>query len=44
MVMKGGHVVEYGKREDVIRNPQDDYTKQLLKAVPVIGGKTYYEQ
>ena len=44
MVMKGGHVVEYGKREDVIRNPQDDYTKQLLRAVPVIGGKTYYEQ
>lgn len=44
MVMKGGHVVEYGKREDVIGNPQDDYTKQLLRAVPVIGGKTYYEQ
>ena len=44
MVMKGGHVVEYGKREDVIANPQDDYTKQLLRAVPVIGGKTYYEQ
>lgn len=42
--MKGGHVVEYGKREDVIANPQDDYTKQLLRAVPVIGGKTYYEQ
>ena len=44
MVMKGGHVVEYGKREDVIGNPQDEYTKQLLKAVPVIGGTTYYEQ
>ena len=44
MVMKGGHVVEYGKREDVIANPQDEYTKQLLKAVPVIGGTTYYEQ
>ena len=44
MVMKGGHVVEYGKREDVIANPQDEYTKQLLNAVPVIGGTTYYEQ
>ncbi len=43
MVMQGGHVVEYGPREEVIRNPQAEYTKQLLRAVPVIGGECYYE-
>lgn len=42
MVMQGGKVVEYGKREDVIGNPQHEYTKQLLRAVPIIGGKCYY--
>ena len=42
MVMQGGKVVEYGKREDVIGNPQHEYTKQLLGAVPIIGGKCYY--
>lgn len=44
MVMQGGKVVEYGKREDVIGNPQHEYTKQLLRAVPVIGGKCYYDE
>lgn len=42
MVMKNGHVVEAGPREAVIGNPQHEYTKQLLAAVPVIGGKCYY--
>ncbi|MCD7975238.1 MAG: ABC transporter ATP-binding protein [Phascolarctobacterium sp.] len=41
MVMKGGRVVEGGKREDVIGNPKDDHTKQLLRAVPVIGAERY---
>lgn len=44
MVMKGGHVVESGKREDIIGNPQHEYTKQLLAAVPVLGDKHYYER
>ena len=43
MVMQGGKVVESGRREDIISNPQHEYTKQLLRAVPVIGGKCYYE-
>ena len=43
MVMQGGHVVEYGPREEVISNPKAEYTKQLLKAVPVIGGECYYD-
>ena len=41
MVMKQGAVVEYGPAEEVIRNPQAEYTKQLLNAVPEIGGKRY---
>lgn len=43
MVMQGGKVVESGLREDIISNPQHEYTKKLLRAVPVIGGKCYYE-
>ena len=41
VVMKQGAVVEYGTAEEVIRNPQEEYTKQLLNAVPEIGGKRY---
>ncbi|MBR2216682.1 MAG: ABC transporter ATP-binding protein [Selenomonadaceae bacterium] len=38
MVMKSGRVVDYGKTEEILQNPQSDYTKTLLKAVPEIGG------
>ena len=41
MVMSQGKVVEYGKTRDVIENPQADYTKSLLAAVPEIGGRRY---
>ena len=41
MVMKQGAVVEYGPAEEIIRNPRAEYTKQLLNAVPEIGGKRY---
>ena len=34
-VMNKGKLVETGKAEDVYKNPQDDYTKALLAAVPV---------
>lgn len=43
MVMKNGHVVESGGRE-LIKNPQDAYTKELLAAVPVVGDAKYYER
>ena len=32
MIMKDGRVVEYGETKKLYRNPQADYTKQLLKA------------
>ena len=44
IVMKNGIIVEAGKREDIINHPQHEYTKQLLGAVPVIGGRPYYER
>ena len=34
-VMNRGQLVEIGAAEDVYTNPQDDYTKALLSAVPV---------
>lgn len=41
MVMSGGKVLEYGAAEELIQNPKADYTKELLAAVPEIGGKRY---
>ena len=35
MVMRHGKVVEYGKTRDVYKNPQAEYTKQLLKAAGI---------
>lgn len=43
MVMKNGRVVESGPRERIIGDPKDEYTKRLLAAVPVIGGRRYNE-
>lgn len=34
LVMYGGKIVESGKVEDVLKNPQHPYTKVLLNAVP----------
>ena len=41
MVMSQGRVVEYGPTTQVIEDPQAEYTKGLLAAVPEIGGKRY---
>lgn len=35
-VMKDGRIVEQGSTDDVLRRPQEDYTKRLLSAIPVI--------
>lgn len=34
LVMQKGTVMEYGKKEDVILHPQNQYTAELLQAVP----------
>ena len=34
MVMKNGKVVEYGPAEEIYKNPQTDYTKNLIAAIP----------
>jgi peptide/nickel transport system ATP-binding protein len=34
-VMHYGKIVELGPAEQVVRNPQDDYTRRLVSAVPV---------
>ncbi|MFV0633857.1 ABC transporter ATP-binding protein [Demequina sp.] len=35
VVLKDGRVVEQGDREQVLQNPQEEYTKRLLMAAPV---------
>jgi peptide/nickel transport system ATP-binding protein len=34
-VMHRGKIVEQGTKEQILRNPKDDYTKRLIAAVPV---------
>ncbi|MFA9463087.1 MAG: ABC transporter ATP-binding protein [Velocimicrobium sp.] len=41
LVMKDGKIVDSGNRNHILYNPQDDYTKNLLSAVPSIGGRYY---
>jgi peptide/nickel transport system ATP-binding protein len=35
-VISAGRIVEVGPAEEVIANPSDDYTRQLLRAIPTI--------
>lgn len=34
LVLKSGNVMEYGRTKDILENPQNDYTRELLSAVP----------
>ena len=34
IVMKDGHIVESGNVEEIFRNPQEEYTKNLIAAIP----------
>ena len=33
IVMKDGKIVEQGSRDNIINNPKDEYTKELLNSV-----------
>ncbi|MBR5093889.1 MAG: hypothetical protein IK095_02220 [Oscillospiraceae bacterium] len=34
IVLQNGNVMEYGRAKDVLEDPQNDYTRKLLRAVP----------
>jgi peptide/nickel transport system ATP-binding protein len=33
--MQNGYLVEVGDRDQILKNPQHEYTKMLISAVPV---------
>ena len=39
-VMQKGRIVEVGSCRDVYENPQNEYTRKLIAAIPRIGGRT----
>lgn len=43
-VMKLGEIVELGPADDVFDNPQHDYTRRLLAAVPILGKRKLFDQ
>lgn len=40
-VMKQSKLVEFGSRDEIIYHPKEAYTRELLEAVPKLGGKRY---
>lgn len=40
-VMKDSRMVEFGSRDKIILHPKEQYTRDLLKAVPKLGGKRF---
>jgi peptide/nickel transport system ATP-binding protein len=34
-VMQNGRLVEVGQRDEILKRPQEEYTKRLISAVPV---------
>ncbi len=41
IVMQNGKIVDAGSRDQVMKHPTSDYTKNLLQAVPEMEGKRY---
>jgi len=37
IIMQKGNLVEEGSTEELFNNPKQQYTRKLLKAIPVIG-------
>lgn len=40
-VMRGGKIVEYGTRREIFENPQHEYTRELMAAVPIADPRHY---
>lgn len=38
LVMKAGNIVEYGTAYEIRNNPKSEYTKKLIKSIPVMRG------
>lgn len=43
VVMQNGKVVEAGTRDEIMYNPKQQYTKDLIKAIPSMEGEPYVE-
>lgn len=41
IIMRKGRVVDQGEREYILHSSDNEYTKALLAAVPVLGGERY---
>lgn len=37
-VMHPGHLVEWGKKTELLKNPQHPYTRELIRAIPTMNG------
>lgn len=44
VVMKLGKLVEFGPVRQILENPRDDYTRELISSVPLVGGKSFIEK
>ena len=43
VVMKNGEIVEAGTRDEIMYNPQHEYTQNLIAAIPTMEGEPYVE-
>ncbi len=41
VVMRDGEIIEVGNRKEILKNPQKEYTKKLINAIPRIKGERY---
>jgi peptide/nickel transport system ATP-binding protein len=39
VVMRGGNIIEEGDTDQIVERPAEEYTRTLLEAVPVLGGR-----
>ena len=40
-VMRSSEMVEFGTRDEIINAPKEEYTRNLIDAVPKMGGKRF---